>query len=341
MPAGTELYGVYVTKDELKTYMSDQKNSGFLPRDDRLISRFCVQASRRLDQWCNRSFAPRLMIKDYDYQFGGTGYNRTGGLGGNYGGSGGFRNLTPTRISRRSYNRSLQLKLDDDLLTLLTVTTNNGGTTIPTSALLLRRGPSLNVIPYDTLEIDGSTTHTWSFTGTPQSANQVTGYFGFHRFWPDQAWELIGTVNGAQLSTDTTITITQDPLTEVGQLFGPSFQEQFLIRFGDTLDATEELAYITKVTTDGSTYTFDCIRGVNGTSAIALPDATNIYAYRPMFDVMDALFELAAYTYRRRFAVGKRDDRAIMSRDGMVLLPSTIPDSVKSFVKKYKRQRPL
>jgi hypothetical protein len=226
------------------------------------------------------------------------------------------------------------------LLTLGTAITDNGDTTIPNADILLRRGVSRNIIPYDTLEIKSTSIYNWGYSGTPQEANSITGYWGYHKYWTNQAWEQIGTVNGAFSSSVTSIKVTYlNANNLVGQLFSPGFQEQILIKFTATVDGTEELAYITQVVVNDATdIDIHIIRGVNGTTAIALTDDMTIYAYRPMDDVVGAIYELGAYTYRRRSAIGKRDDRTVIaSASGMVMLPSTVPDALKDFVKKYKR----
>lgn len=337
---GTDIYGVYVNRDELKAYMSDQKVAGDMPRDDKIISRFCVLASRKLDSWCKRTFIPQLYTNTYDYQFEHDMINAA--LGSSTGGIL-SRTIHPSRLRRTRYNRGQELRLHDDLLTLVAITTNNGDTTIDSDDVLLRRGPSRNFIPYDIVEILITSNAQWLYNGTPQAAHTVRGYWGYHPQWPNGAWETIGTHNGVATASATSLTVNGSPDDEVGQLFGAAFKTQQLIKFTTSLDgSTEELAYITEIVDNAdSTFTIKVIRGVNGTTAISLTDSMVIQAFRPMYEAQEAVYELAAYTYRRRHAVGKRDDRAIVaSQSGMVMLPSTIPDSLKTFVSKYKRTTP-
>lgn len=308
-------FGVYTPYETLKEYLSIPAAQ---VSDDKLLSAFTEQASRKFDAFCHgRHFYPIRQARSYDAPaspspaFGGY-YNSWNST---------FPNIPPITVD------NTLLELDDDLLEVATLTTNNGSTTI--SDYLLMTGSTYNFPPYDKIQLksDGAITE-FSFSGTPQSANTVTGTWGYHEQW-GQAWQdSQDTVENNPLSdSGTSITIND---VDGANLFGftPLFQYQQLLRI------ESEYVYVTGKNT--TTNTLTVIRGVNGTTAAAHVQNTPIYIYQPMAEIVLAMLTLATYAYRRKDNVGRDSDRGSTAL-GIVQMPAKLPADVTDILDIYKR----
>ena len=314
-------YGVYATMAQIKEYLVNLK--GEYVKDNQIIQRFALQASRRLDRACKRHFMPVRETRTYDHP------------GGGYTTAAYPQNITgPHLTSASSYvSTPAVLCVDEDLLEIATLTTQNGSTTISASNYFLKSGDEYNRSPYERIELktDGTQT-TFLYSGTTQQANSVDGFWGYHDDW-DNAWAQVDTVQDNPLtSSDTTVTVADvDGVDEQG--FTPRFHLQQLIRFGP--DSSAEYAYITGKSEEANTLTV--VRGVNGTTAAEQTQSTDIYVYRPMADIQEALLLLAVYSYRRKDSVGTVDDRALASSTGVLVMPPKLPEEVSSAISAYRK----
>lgn len=311
-------YGVYATMDEVKEYLQGRSASNLIG-DDQRIKRFCIEASRRFDEYCKRRFYPALQTRYFDHPASGSsGYTTTG--------TGIYPPTTPTAV----YTATDQLRLDDDLLQLTAFTTDNGDTALSASDYYLMTGCSYNEPPYDRIAIRSDSSAALSYSDTPQRANAVSGLWGFHDDWAN-AWAAVDTVQNNPLSSSaTSLTVASaDGPDEQG--LSPRLQIQQLIRFGSS--ASAEYAYISGKS--GNTLTI--IRGVNGTTAAEQALNTVVYVYRPMWQIVQAVKILAAHSYRRKDSVGNSEDRALASPTGVILMPSTLPNEVTDMLRAYKR----
>ena len=126
-------------------------------QDDATLLNFMGRASRSIDRYTRRKFYPRSELRRYDYE-------------------------EPKRIF-----------LDDDLLELTTLATQNGACTVASGVMWLSTGDNWNRPPYYTIILDDSSVSVLNFSGTPQRANEVTGIWGYHEAWGEEAWIDTGT----------------------------------------------------------------------------------------------------------------------------------------------------
>jgi len=202
----------YVTLYELREYLGHDVG---LVKDDQLLTRMCIEASRLMDiPRRRRHFYPEYATYKWDYT-----------------------------------DADDLLLLDRDLLEVTTLTTENGGETIASGDYFLKNGLSSNRPPYSVIALDDED-KCWKWDGTKREANRVTGIWGYHEDWSD-AWGDSGdTVQTTITDSATSVTVADgDGADERG--FHPRFQRGQLIRFGSS--STAEYAYITAV--DGETLT--------------------------------------------------------------------------------------
>lgn len=283
---------IYATVEEIREYLGHPDD---LVDDDQRLMRFASSASRVFDSFTSRKFYPRYDAIGYDHPDG-----------------------------------SSTILLDEDLLEVSSITTNNTGTTLTSSEYFLMHGHQYDKTPYNTLCTNTETTEfTWS--GTRQRANVVTGIWGFREDWAN-AWGDSGDTvqDNPLLSSATSLTVSDaDSTDERG--FSPRFQAGQLIRFGSA--STAEYAHITDVVGD----TLTIKREVNGSTVADQAQSTVIYIYRPQDDIYHAMLTLASHMYRRKDSIGSQDDRPLASPSGVVIMPNQLPSEVKSLLSKYKR----
>ena len=303
-------YGVYLPWERLKEYIPIKPNQ---PRDDANLFRICIKASRKFDAHCHgRHFYPTKETRSYDF-------------GGSYvSANGGTIPLLPT-----VYKNNNCLELDEDLLEVTSLTTQNGAQTITSADYYLMTGNKYNRPPYDRIKLasDGTVT-TFSYSGTPQQANAVAGYWGYHEHWADAWQDSQDTVENNPLSSSGTSLTVND--ADGVDLYGltPRFMVQQL------LEIESEWLFVTGKNTSNNTLTV--IRGVNGTTAAAHVQNTPIYIYQPMPEIVGVMEVLATYVYRRRESVGSSDDRGAAA-NGVLLMPSKLPQEVTDILDIYKR----
>ena len=310
-------YGVYAPWEQLKSYIPIPTNQA---RDDANLFRICIEASRKFDAHCHgRHFYPTKETRSYDFAGsfalagGGTFPNPTTGF--------------PSTSSECNANDCLEL--DDDLLEVAALTTQNGAQTITSADYYLKTGDKYNFPPYDRIMLaaDGTVT-AFSYSGTPQQANSVAGFWGYHEHWTDAWMNSQDTVEDNPLTSSATTLTVNDP--EGVDLYGlqPRFMVQQLLRI------EAEYLFVTGKNTTANTLTV--IRGVNGTTAAAHILNTPIYIYQPMPEIVQAMEVLATYIYRRRESIGSTGDRSTAA-NGVLVMPSKLPQDVTDILDIYKR----
>lgn len=303
-------YGAYIPWEGLKQYIPIPSNQ---PRDDANLFRICIEASRKFDAHCHgRHFYPTKETRSYDYP---GRYTLAGG--------GTFPNV-PT-----GYTNNACLELDEDLLEVAALTTQNGAQVITSADYMLMTGDKYNFPPYDRIKLasDGTVT-AFSYSGSPQQANAVTGFWGYHEHWADAWMDSQDTVEDNPLSSSAT-TLTVNDADGI-DLYGltPRFMVQQLLKI------ESEWLFVTGKNT--STNVLTVIRGVNGTTAAAHVLNTPIYIYQPMPEIVQAMEVLATYIYRRRESVGSQGDRGVAA-NGVLVMPSKLPQDVTDILDIYKR----
>lgn len=278
----------YVTVAGLKSYKGIDPEDSV---DDARLQRAAVNASRAWDRWTFRHFYPLQATRYYDY--------------------------TP----------GSQLKFQADLLEPLTVTTQNGAVTITADQYYLLCGGRYDLIPYDRLELRTDKGICFSFAGTAQKANAVTGIWGYH---PDygNAWELSGDAVQNTAGLDASGTSLQVTATDVPDLDGlmPLFQR------GQILRVEDEYLHVRRIM---SPTIMLVTRGANGTTAATHAKGKAISIWRPWPDVWEAVCELAAYLYDLKDS--QVYDVTATAETGMMVIPKGIPAQVKLAVRAYRR----
>ena len=303
-------YGVYLTWESLKDYIPIKVDQ---TRDDTNLFRICIEASRKFDAHCHgRHFYPTKETRSYDFT--GSYVSANGGM-------------IPTLPV--SYKNNSCLELDEDLLEVTALTTQNGVQAITSADYYLMTGDKYNRPPYDRIKLasDGTVT-TFSYSGTPQQANAVAGYWGYHEHWADAWQDSLDTVESNPLSISaTTITVND---VDGANLYGlsPRFMIQQLLKI------ESEWLFVTGKNTNTNALTV--IRGVNGTVAAVHVQNTPIYIYQPMPEIIGAMEVLATYVYRRRESVGSSDDQGAAA-NGVLVMPSKLPKDVTDMLDIYKR----
>ena len=229
------------------------------------------------------------------------------------------------------YQDPFTLVLDEDLLAVTTLTTSNdsgSGSAITSAQYNLTRGGGHNRSPYTTIEIDQSTTANFSFYTTPRKSQQVIGTWGFHDDWSN-AWIDSGDTvqDGSGINSSVTAVTVANPNGADVNGITPRLTPQQLIK------VNSEYMHVVKIS--GAALTVK--RGVNGSTAASHSNGDTISVYQPMWDVVAAMEVLASYQYRRRTGVGTDADRPLATSDGVLILPSRLPDEVKSLLKRYRR----
>lgn len=332
------LRGVYVTPTQFKEYLQGTKNTESNPKDNELIFQLCIQMSRKFDAKCNRTFFPRLETRIYDApheRFTPSQRSFSGGVGfSSYRNSSG--SIGPYPNVNTTFNNNNTLYLDDDLLQVTELKTNNGLTIIPSTDFNLVTGNDYNYTPYSAIELLlNGTQKSFTVSQTPQAANTVTGFWGYHREWNnDNAWGQVDIVQDNPLAVGAT-TLTVNSVTGIDELgLKPRFQKLQLCRFGNT--DTSEYFFNTNVHPETSKLTI--IRGINGTVATEQAQNTEIFVFRPQEDIQHALLVYVMFAYRRKDSVGTIEGSPQLTEAGSIMQPDALPGEVTGMIKKYKRR---
>ena len=295
---------VYATIDELNLYLGGGLYEGEESRDDDLLLRFTVKASRMFDKFATngvmpmRRFYPTLATKDFDHP-----------------------------------DNAALLLLKDDLLEVTTLTTENGDTPIVTADyMLVTANGRYNQTPYGRIQLHpNGTTTAFAYDGTQYGANQVDGVWGFHDNWAS-AWEdstdLVEDTGGINAAV-TSITVGDADGTDINGI-AQRFKRQQLIKIDDE--------YLWVVDVNATDDELTVRRGMNGSTAATHDEDEPIYIFRPMDDVVEAMEELSTYIYHRKDTLGTEIDQAVMTAQGQIVIPSKLPDTVKEILRPHRKE---
>ena len=231
-------------------------------------------------------------------------------------------------IATRYYDHaeSRQVHLDEDLLAVDTFTTANTGTTVTAAQYHLW---PYNEYPKNRIDIVISSGVTLTYSGTPQQANAITGTWGYHTDW-DNAFVDSGDDLAAAIASATATTCTVSN-ADGADVYGrtPRFKERQLIKIDD------EYLYVWGVNT--TTNVLSVTRGVNGSTAAAHDDASDVYVYEPEEAIAGAIARWATYLYRQKDK--KEMDTQAFPEIGMVTTPAGLPKDVRDTIDAHTRRR--
>ncbi len=282
-------YGVYALPDDVKEIeLKTEKVS-----DDVLLARYCMEASEDVQRIA---------------------------LG---------RQFHPTRETRRyDFSQYDSLKLDKDLVEVEELATENGGEVIPSGSYFLKVGNLYDHPPYRRIELkqDGAV-NQFSWSGTPQQCNSVTGFWGYMPNW-QSAW--VNSGDTVQSLTSTTLTVSN--VDGADRRFSkPRFKELQLLKITD--GTTTEFMFVFAKNQANNTLSIE--RAVNGTAEVSSPNGLTIYTWQP-FDVISRYTRrLAAYYYRQRGNSRADADRPIITPNGTVL-PAELPSEIVKAISSYR-----
>lgn len=183
---------------------------------------------------------------------------------------------------QHNFISSLELLLDDDLLTLTSLTNADGSAISLTDVI-----PVPDEAPYGVLRLSGSSAFIWTLS--PIQTITVTGIWGWHDR-PAEMWRGADVVqNNPLTSAATTMTVTDadgaDAENEI-----PRFQ------VGHLLKIDSEYLRVLGVNTVSNILTVQ--RAVNGTAAASHNLNAVIYTYQPPGDVNQLALRWAAWLYK-------------------------------------------
>jgi len=127
----------YCTSTQLKRYIGTAQAG-----DDALLAELVTRASRRVDEYCGRTFVQRTETRKYD--------------------------------AVRDVDGRVLL-VDDDLLAITTLTNGDGEVIAATEYVLL----PTNDTPKHAIRIRASASNTWTYTTDPEEAIEIAGTWGF------------------------------------------------------------------------------------------------------------------------------------------------------------------
>jgi hypothetical protein len=310
-------YGVYLPYESLKEYLGIPASQ---TSDDKLLAAFTDQASRKFDAHTARHFQPIKETRYFD--------DPTHKELNQHTWLNPYTRFSPIRRWLVS-EECRQLFLDDDLLEVSLLTTNNTATTITAADYYLVSADNDNRTPYNVIELVTGSSAAFLYSTTPQRANAVTGFWGYHENWAGAWIASQDTVENNPLSdSGTSITVND---ADGADLYGfmPRFQVQQLIRI------EAEYLYLTAKNTTSNTLTV--IRGVNGTTAAAHAQNTPIYIYQPMPEIVGAMQVLGAYSYRRKDTAGTPGEQGLTAPNGVLVMPAKLPNDVTDILNVYRR----
>ena len=263
--------------------------------DDNLLEGFAIKASALWERLCRgRKFYPTYETRYFDHPQG---------------------------------DGSVLALIDADLLEVDAFTTNNGAVAVTADQYYPMCGDRYDLTPFNRLVMKSDSSQpNLLYSGTPQKANAVTGWWGYHNDWAN-AFVGSGDALAAQVTTTgTTLTVSS---AAGADLYGvmPRFKVQGLLKIGT------EYLYVT----DKASNSLTVVRGVNGTTAAAHSTAADVYVYRPIEAVRHAATRLAVWMYQQRSSPVE-SDRPILIGDGTTLLPTRLPKDVTEIAAAYVRR---
>jgi hypothetical protein len=305
----------YVTLAALRTYRALDATQ---TKDDQTLQGLAVRASRIVDEICRgRRFYPWRELRKYDYPQQAFGKFEAGYWVGNT-----YYDIGGTVLA-----------VDEDLLEVETLQTQGGDATVAsTDYWLLTRDGRYQPSPYDLIKLKpNGATPAFLIKDQYEQANWVTGIWGFHQHWANEAWEDSTDALTAQATTTAgTVAVTA---ADGADLYGltPRFQA------GQLLKVDSEYVYVKAVQTAGTSHSLAVLRGVNGTIAATHSTAAAISIYRPMPEIVGATTRLASWLYQQRESSGDSQPEVQVSPQGIVSIPPRLPRDLYDQIAYYRK----
>jgi hypothetical protein len=198
------------------------------------------------------------------------------------------------------------LELGYDISHISAVTNENGSAVASTEYITSPR----NLTPWREIILRSTGTTTWGFTTTPEDAITVTG-----------RWAVMDRVNVTALSRATNVvTATVDDPTAISK--GAT------VHLVSAADATFNGSFVVTGVT-GSAVTWAQTAG-NATST------TGVLLLVPP-SIRQACTRLTAWLYRQKDNQMGDADRPIMTGDGTIIMPTTLPGDVQALLREWVR----
>lgn len=275
----------YVTPGQIKDIELGTEE----PRDDDILARLCLEASRDLELLADGLwFYPVRETRYYDQQ-----------------------------------NDWLKLKVDKPLLEIVSAKTANGTVTLTNGNLYLVRGYGVYDTPANWIHVDVDTDdHFYSYTSA-QRANEITGEWGYIEDYGN-SWLATNTTLTAISGNDYTVTGlgARDALGLTGSLDRLS-----LIRWRNDSSENYEYDFVTDMDETGDALTV--YRAVNGSTALTLDSTANVEVFRPLDSLQHAARRLVGWYYRQKDHSRPDLDRPIQTNSGTILPSSFPRDVVQ------------
>lgn len=201
--------------------------------------------------------------------------------------------------------RDGEIELDADLSHLSSV--SNGGVDLPVSYIY--HDPR-NSTPWYLLGIRSSYSEAWTYATDVQDAIGVTGRWAYMEN---------ATITAISRTSNIVTATVNAPRLSVGQ-------SVFVV---DVADATFNGTFTVTGNT-GSAVTW-------AQTAANDTDTTGALLFTPI-DIVTACRRMAAWMYRQKDNQGGDSDRPIISGDGTILMPATLPQDITSLLRPYVKR---
>lgn len=250
----------YTTLEEVRKYLSLASQN--VDNDEQVLG-IIKQASRAIDRYTRRSFAPTSETRFYDYR-------------------------DPQMVW-----------LDKDLLSLTSLKYNNGACTMASGVMWLGTGENWNYPPYDRIVLNTGIGSQLNYSTTQQRAIEVTGLWGYHENYSG-AWVNTGTSLAASMAASDTI-MQFAGAGSFGTAASDENGYAPRIAIGNLLRVDNEFFDATATTNSGtSAATVQPYR--NGTTAASHASGTTIYKFEPEPDIEWTTKRLSTWILGQTFA---------------------------------------
>ena len=265
--------------------------------DDPTLVNFINRASRAVDAYTRRKFYPRYETRFYD--------------------------LIDTK----------SIRLDDDLLALSALRTQNGACLVASEVIFLATGDNWNRGPWDKIVLTSDSGSALQYSGTPQKANEVMGWWGYNEDYSN-AWVDIGT----SLLTDYTASAGSINLGGAGS-FGTNASDVLgnhpRVAVGDLLRIGEQYFNVLASGSQGNQIAL-VAPYANGTSGTSAGSGASIARFFPEPDIEWATRRMAAWLFAGRDTPYQTKTAFIQL--GTLEIPMGMAVDIKQKLDKFKRR---
>ena len=281
----------YATLDQAKSYMSFASQNNV---DDEKIVGFLNKASRSIERYCRRRFHPKRETRYYDY------------------------------------DGKDEIRFDWELLALDKLLTQNGASQIPNGVVYLKTGNNYNYGPWDKLVIRSDSGSKFSYSGTDQKANQVTGFWGYHEDYSN-AWVNTGTSLASSYGASGG-SISLGGAGSAGTGASDANYDAPRISVGDLLMIEGEMMQVVGGTSPTTTLV---VPYANGTSANNHPASTTIFKFAPEPDINWATLRLVSWLYGQ--GMSPYENKTAFLTLGTIQIPTAWAGDIRDKIDRFVR----